>query len=65
MVRVFIRWIYPFQPPEGSTQRHKEMDRMERAMERRSERAEELPRPIAKPRVKVWFTFHFYIDWSH
>ncbi|XP_064796283.1 protein fantom [Oncorhynchus masou masou] len=48
MVRVFIRWIYPFQPPEGSTQRHKEMDRMER----RSERAEELPRPIAKPRVK-------------
>ncbi|XP_029616401.1 protein fantom [Salmo trutta] len=52
MVRVFIRWIYPFQPPEGSTQRHKEMDRMERAMERRSERAEELPRPIAKPRVK-------------
>nr|XP_046183929.1 LOW QUALITY PROTEIN: protein fantom [Oncorhynchus gorbuscha] len=52
MVRVFIRWIYPFQPPEGSTQRDKEMDRMERAMERRSERAEELPRPIAKPRVK-------------
>ncbi|XP_071189487.1 protein fantom [Salvelinus alpinus] len=52
MVRVFIRWIYPFQPPEDSTQRHKEMDRMERAMERRSERAEELPRPIAKPRVK-------------
>ncbi|XP_070291305.1 protein fantom [Salvelinus sp. IW2-2015] len=48
MVRVFIRWIYPFQPPEDSTQRHKEMDRMERG----SERAEELPRPIAKPRVK-------------
>ncbi|XP_041738657.2 protein fantom isoform X4 [Coregonus clupeaformis] len=53
MVRVFIRWMYPFQPPEGSTQRHKETDRVERAMERRSERAEELPRPIAKPRVKL------------
>ncbi|KAL0970037.1 hypothetical protein UPYG_G00236270, partial [Umbra pygmaea] len=52
MVRVFIQWRYPFQPPESSIQAHMELDRPEKEMER-STRAEELPRPVAKPRMML------------
>lgn len=54
MVRVMMRWKYPFQPSvdavldkdDGATDGHK----ME---ERRRERDEASDKPVAKPRVKV------------
>lgn len=53
-VRVLMRWKYPFQPPVGAvsdaddvvTDSHK-------GEERRRERDEASPKPVAKPRVKV------------
>ncbi|XP_034146622.1 protein fantom isoform X2 [Esox lucius] len=52
MVRVFIRWRYPFQPPEGGIQGRWEINRPEKET-MRSERAENLARPVAKPRVML------------
>lgn len=54
MVRVMMKWKYPFQPSVDTV-----LGRQDRAMEssereeRRREKAEALQKPIAKPRVKV------------
>lgn len=54
MVRVMMKWKYPFQPSVDTV-----LGRQDRAMEstereeRRKEKAEASQRPIAKPRVKV------------
>lgn len=54
MVRVMMKWKYPFQPSVdtvmGSQDRAMESSQRE---ERRREKAEASQRPIAKPRVKV------------
>ncbi|KPP61066.1 protein fantom-like, partial [Scleropages formosus] len=49
MVRVSLRWRYPFQAPEA-LQRLTDVGRDERQMERRTEKSKTLQRPIAKPR---------------
>lgn len=54
MVRVMMKWKYPFQPSVDTV-----LGRQDRAMEssereeRRREKAEATQRPVAKPRVKV------------
>lgn len=54
MVRVMMKWKYPFQPSVDTV-----LGRQDRAMEssereeRRREKAEAAQRPIAKPRIKV------------
>lgn len=56
MVRVLIKWKYPFQPPGddllGRQRRPTESSETE---DRSREEAEVSQRPIAKPRVKVIF----------
>ncbi|XP_029112235.1 protein fantom-like [Scleropages formosus] len=52
MVRVSLRWRYPFQAPEA-LQRLTDVGRDERQMERRTEKSKTLQRPIAKPREGV------------
>ncbi|XP_042367761.1 protein fantom [Plectropomus leopardus] len=57
MVRVFIKWKYPFQPSADTAlgrpgRQDREMESSERE-ERRREEAEASQRPIAKPRVKT------------
>ena len=59
MVRVMIKWKYPFQPPADDLlgrqgRQARPMESTERE-ERRREEAEVSQRPIAKPRVKVIF----------
>lgn len=54
MVRVMIKWKYPFHPSVGQMVDHQDAaiassDRMER----RREQAEESDQPVAKPRIKV------------
>ncbi|KAL4640646.1 protein fantom-like [Arapaima gigas] len=49
IVRVSLRWRYPFQAPEA-LQKLKDVDRQERRRQGRTEKT--LDRPIAKPRVK-------------
>ncbi|XP_068164427.1 protein fantom [Antennarius striatus] len=53
MVRVMIKWKYPFQPSVGTVlgQQGRQDSAMERE-ERRKERVEASQRPVAKPRVK-------------
>lgn len=60
MVRVMIKWKYPFHPPtdtmmgrQGSGMESNETEK------ERTERAEASQRPVAKPRVKVML---FYSD---
>ena len=58
MVRVMVRWKYPFQPPGDARHggRGRGADEQSRLMEslEKDERREEAPqRPVAKPRVKV------------
>ncbi|CAK6982505.1 protein fantom%2C partial [Scomber scombrus] len=60
MVRIMLKWKYPFQPPADTLlgRPGRGVDKQGRAMEsteweeRRREEAEVLQRPIAKPRVK-------------
>lgn len=57
VVRVMIRWKYPFHPSAGTLVDHQEAA-MESGdqMDNRREKVEESQRPVAKPRVKVvWF----------
>lgn len=61
MVRVMLKWKYPFQPPADTLlgRPGRGVDKQGRAMEstereeRSREEAEVPQRPIAKPRVKV------------
>lgn len=59
MVRVMVKWKYPFQPPVGGQHSRQETgaDEQSRVMEstEKDERRREdvSQRPIAKPRVKV------------
>ncbi|XP_067436448.1 protein fantom [Thunnus thynnus] len=61
MVRVMLKWKYPFQPPADTLlgRQGRGVDRQDRAVEstereeRRREEAEVPQRPIAKPRVKT------------
>ncbi|XP_062300982.1 protein fantom [Scomber scombrus] len=61
MVRIMLKWKYPFQPPADTLlgRPGRGVDKQGRAMEsteweeRRREEAEVLQRPIAKPRVKT------------
>lgn len=61
MVRIMLKWKYPFQPPADTVvgRPGRGVDKQGRAMERteweerRREEAEVPQRPIAKPRVKV------------
>lgn len=55
MVRVLIKWKYPFQPSVDTVlgrQGRPDVERSEREKRRREE-AESSQRPIARPRVKV------------
>lgn len=59
MVRVMLKWRYPFHPPvdplQGGEERDvEEQDRATRRTQR--ERRDESQRPVAKPRVKVMFS---------
>lgn len=56
MVRVMIRWKYPFHPSVGTLVDHQDavMESSDR-MDRRREKAEESQQPIAKPRIKVFW----------
>lgn len=56
MVRVIIKWKYPFQPMDNLMGRQGRQDRTMESTEReerRREEAEMSQRPIAKPRAKV------------
>lgn len=61
MVRIMIKWKYPFQPPADTLlgKQRKEADMQGSAMEsteqveRKKEEAEVSQRPVAKPRVKA------------
>lgn len=54
MVRVMIKWKYPFHPSVNKMVDHQDavIESSDR-MERRREKAEESEQPIAKPRIKV------------
>lgn len=59
MVRVMLKWKYPFHPPvepvQGGEERGvEEQGRASRGTQR-EERRDESQRPVAKPRVKVTF----------
>ena len=58
MLRMLVKWRYPFQAPEGATGGTRPETRRgerQRDSQRRREEAEETQRPIAKPRLKVNF----------
>lgn len=54
MVRVMVRWKYPFHPSVGTLVDHHDavMESID-GINRRREKAEESQQPIAKPRIKV------------
>lgn len=54
VVRVMIKWKYPFHPSVGKTVDHQDaVIESSDQMERRRQKAEESKQPIAKPRIKV------------
>lgn len=58
MVRVMIKWRYPFHPSVGRMMDHRDAAiESSDGMDRKREKAEESQQPIAKPRIKV-MSFH-------
>lgn len=54
MVRLMIKWKYPFHPSVGKMVDHQDaVIESSDWMERSREKAEESQQPIAKPRIKV------------